>query len=194
MKYLEIETPDGSASSNDSTSVDARNVVVLQLSAVGRTMVSARPRVETLAATCQDPRAMPAAREAPATGAPARPSALHWLVQCFGLTGKSLGFGHTFDFRPPTGPCSRPEAADDARGEGSTVAGRCDGGSHRHGPRNWIGQSLAAMRRLYLSWCREAAITRAVQELRRADNAVLRDLGIRDRTEIEFFVRRGLAD
>jgi uncharacterized protein YjiS (DUF1127 family) len=55
--------------------------------------------------------------------------------------------------------------------------------------RKWASPIGTAVARLWRNWRHENEIRRAIQELATLDDRTLRDLGIRDRSEIEFMVR-----
>lgn len=110
----------------------------------------------------------PAKARAPASG-------LSWierLAMDFGIAGNALAFGSTFEPYPPQPVPARPKAVSSRR---STLSGR-------------LRASVAGV---YRGLLREMAVRRAVQDLRRLNAAMLRDIGIFDATAIEFFVRNG---
>jgi uncharacterized protein YjiS (DUF1127 family) len=92
------------------------------------------------------------------------------LVIDFGIAGNTLAFGSAFEPYPPQSVPAQAKAVQPGRPKlarrlGAAVAGAW----HRIG--------------------RELAIRRAVQDLRRLDAPMLRDIGIVDATAIELFVR-----
>ncbi|MDP3410362.1 hypothetical protein [Bosea sp. (in: a-proteobacteria)] len=121
------------------------------------------------------------ASNAPVTAAPepararAPASRLSWierLAMDFGIAGNALAFGSTFEPYPPQPVPTRAKAVLPRR---STLSGR-------------LRASVAGV---YHGFLREMAVRRAVQDLRRLNAAMLRDIGIFDATAIEFFVRHG---
>lgn len=94
------------------------------------------------------------------------------LVIDFGIAGNALAFGSVFEPYPPQPVPAQAKAVQPGR---PTLARR-------------LGVAVAG------AWHgigRELAIRRAVQDLRRVDAAMLRDIGIVDATAIEIFVRNG---
>ena len=61
--------------------------------------------------------------------------------------------------------------------------------SHKH--RSRLALIAAAIANVWRYWRSERAIRQAVRELSTLDDHTLRDLGIRDRAEIEYMVRFG---
>jgi uncharacterized protein YjiS (DUF1127 family) len=101
-----------------------------------------------------------------------RPSWLSQFAANYGFAGEALAFGSAFDADPPEAAAPEVKAAS-PRGSGWLAR---------------LGSSIAAS---YRELRREMAMRRAVQDLRRLDARMLRDIGIVDPTAIEFFVRNG---
>ena len=102
-------------------------------------------------------------------------SSLSWierLAMDFGIAGNALAFGSTFEPYPSQPVPTRAKAVLPRRS------------------RLW-GRLRASITGVYHGFLREMAVRRAVQDLRRLNAAMLRDIGIFDATAIEFFVRNG---
>ncbi|KPF71389.1 hypothetical protein IP69_06810 [Bosea sp. AAP35] len=94
------------------------------------------------------------------------------LVIDFGIAGNAFAFGSAFEPYPPQSVPAHAKAVQPGR---PTLARRL----------------RVAVAGAWHGIGREVAIRRAVQDLRRLDAAMLRDIGIVDATAIEIFVRNG---
>ncbi len=94
------------------------------------------------------------------------------LVIDFAIAGNTLAFGSAFEPDPPQSVPAQAKVVQPGR---PTLARR-------------LGAAVAGA---WLGIGRELAVRRAVQDLRRLDAPMLRDIGIVDATAIEFFVRNG---
>lgn len=94
------------------------------------------------------------------------------LVIDFGIAGNALAFGSPFGPYPTRSVPAQAKAVQPGR---PTLARR-------------LGAAVAGA---WLGIGRELAIRRAVQDLRRLDAPMLRDIGIVDANAIELFVRNG---
>ena len=99
-------------------------------------------------------------------------SRIERLLIDFGVSGNALAFGSAFE----------PDRSQPAlTGSEPALANRSTS----------LLRLWAAVTGAYYGFRRELAIRRAVHDLRRLNAAALRDIGIFDPSEIEFFVRNG---